>query len=297
MEQNKEITRVIPIKLFNERVSKYTIEWAQDTFQYCHLFVDHINYEQIRGDEDVRQWLNKALEIRKELTEYGMRKGKEYLLHVATKRFNLRFEGHGSAEPTSVDDVVSIFGNKKFYNSDRSVRLQQLHSLMYGLCRNGDNMWVLEAEQDKLKKYRVAYINKTRISLTEAIHGRGCFFNVMKINFSQKITRQFQHMMITQHGEYLNVRNKLKDQDPRYARKLFFPTGSVWLINSKDNLLGNADNHIPTGSLEERGQVWIDDCLKGGYNEFRLRDMVDKLIVKSMSATNANLISKSYVIL
>ena len=296
MEINNDIVRVIPIKLFPNRESKYTIEWAHSTFQYSHLFLDHINYEQIRGDGDVEQWLTKSLEIRKELTDYGLHKGKEYLLYVATKRFNLRFDGHDSSEPTSVDDVVSIFGNKKFYNSDRSQRLQQLYSLMYGICRNGDNMWVLEAEQVKLSKYRVSYIDLGKKSYSESVHGRGCFFNVMKINFSQQITRKFQHMMTTQHGEYLNVRNKLKGDGAKNAKKLFFPRGNVWLISSKDNLSGieNTDT-VPT-NLEERGKEWIQDCVKQGYNESRLRDMVDKLIVNSMSVTMGKGIGKFQII-
>ena len=51
-----DVDRFIPFNLFPPREINYTTRWAETSFKYCHLFLESINYEQIKGNEDVELW-------------------------------------------------------------------------------------------------------------------------------------------------------------------------------------------------------------------------------------------------
>ena len=260
-----DVDRFIPFNLFPPREINYTTRWAETNFKYCHLFLESINYEQIKGNGDVELWKKRGLEIRNELSKYGSEIGKQYLLEIATKRFNLKFSEHDTVTPTSVDDIVSIFGNKMFYMSAIEVRREQLYSLMYGVFRNGDNMWLMKGEQTKLDEYRVKYEAITKRNSTEEAQRKGCFYRAMKINFSQQIIRKFQIMMDKQHGEYITSRKKdikLKE-DKRVISKLHLSRASVWLVKTRHDVEEDTDADI--GVMKE-GENWIKRCKKFGYD-------------------------------
>ena len=267
------IERCVPYDLFPSRENKYTKQWAESTFRYCHLFVPSINYEQIKGNGDVEIWQQKALEIRNDLNNYGNEIGKEYLLNVATKRFNLRFSGHEAVPPTSIEDVVNIFGNKEFYKNDVTMRRQQLYSLMYGIYRNGDNMWVLKGEQDKLNQYRILYEEVTKAVKPGYRQRRGCFYQIMKVNFSQSTTRKFQQMMEQNHGEYLASRKKYikKGQDMRVITKINVSRASVWLVKTRND---PEENLSPEEILMKQGMAWTKKCEDLGLT---VSDVTDKI--------------------
>ena len=64
MNTEIDVDRFIPFNLFPPREINYTTRWAETNFKYCHLFLESINYEQIKGNGDVELWEKRGLEIR-----------------------------------------------------------------------------------------------------------------------------------------------------------------------------------------------------------------------------------------
>ena len=273
MDNDTHVDRSIPYDLFPSREINYTKKWAETSFKYCHLFLPTVNYEQIKGDGDIERWQKRGLEIRSDLSAYGSLIGKKYLLEIATKRYNLKFDGHKDVSPTSVDDIVNIFSNKIFYRDDVEVRREQLYSLMYGLFRNGDNMWLMKGEQAKMDEYRVKYLPVRKKNSTELVQRKGCFYRALKINLSQQIVRKFQIMMQKHHGEYITSRKKdiKKSEDKRVITKLHLSKASVWIVKTKDCV--DKDLESDEG-LMIQGRKWINKCKTSGYTSFEIIDKV-----------------------
>ena len=288
MDNDTHVDRSIPYDLFPTRENSYTTKWAETSFKYCHLFLPTVNYEQIKGDKDIERWQKRGLEIRSELCAYGCHIGKQYLLEIAAKRYNLKFDGHKDISPTSVDDVVNIFSNPIFYRDDIEVRREQLYSLMYGIFRNGDNMWLMKGEQTKMDEYRVRYQPVRKKNGIDLVHRKGCFYRALKMNFSQRISRKFQIMMQRHHGEYITSRKKdiKKSEDKRVITKLHLSKASVWLVKEKNGVHNDLESD---DALMIHGQKWVSRCKTLGYTSLEIMNKVKHWMSEENADEESNL--------
>jgi len=84
----------IPMDLFPARDKMLDESWAKDTFKFCHLFCDNINYTSYNLNiNDINTWIHKATTIVDKLRSDGMVEGEKHIIHICKLVFRLYMHG------------------------------------------------------------------------------------------------------------------------------------------------------------------------------------------------------------
>ena len=269
------VGRTIPMDLFPHRVEHINEEWAKQTFKYFHLFDDNINYTSFDNDsDDILKWLETANKIVNDLKSFGVMMGEQQVVTMAQTRFGLKMIGTANIDPTSVNDVLSIYENKWFYIKNREEVLKQVYSMTYGLGRNGTNGWALAAERHFMKKINVAY-GKDMVTKKAKKRHIGCFYQYIMSRFSKSNTQRFQKLFETNYQEFIMARKKKSLLNKGYTFEwLNLGDYGAWLVRKKDFVETSVNNQT-TKTLIEQGECWAKECVRQGYSVDFLKDKIE----------------------
>ena len=252
------VDRFIPIDLFPIREKGYTLEWANKTYEYCHLFDSNVNTSAFKTDSDLKSWIQTALTIRQSLMKQGNARGKEVVVNIATQMYGMKMISNDNLSPTCVEDILAIIAKSEWYRENKSIRLNQVYTLMYGILRNGQNDWVYDLEKKNLNHYNVK-INKETKDVCSPMY-RSCLYQIIILTFGNTNAKRFREAMVRSHGEYLTVRDKIskKLNNTTTVERVSYLSGPAYLVKVKrmDVLFCNNENN----KIENMGFDWINRC-------------------------------------
>ena len=289
------VRRMIPMDLFPYNRNEYNMEWAKRQFRYCHLFVQSINYEAYRNNEDLELWRKHALDIRLALANYGKCQCESQLVDIVVNRFDVSIEGHDNIRPTTLKDVLKIYGTKSFYRNNVDLRRDQLYHLMYGSFNNGNNDWALESEVKKLREYNLSYMVNFDDS-GDKNRTRGCIYQLMTKNISQTIKRKFKQMMKTKHSEYIIQRNKLPKEMKDAYEKIECRGNEAYLVTCKQENDIESETNNNNVILKEQAKQWIMSCKREGMENTKINAIITNWCTKYDKEMEGKFLFKRYLI-
>ena len=277
-----ENLNTIPKDLFPIKENEYSRSWAIKTFLYSHIFLANGEPKLNPSEQDINLWRNKAIQLRAELASIGKLAGTNKMLEIANFQYNLKLKGT-NLKCTSIQDILTVVGDKEWYNEDKKTRIDQIYMLIYGLTRQGFNQWLIDLEQDWMKKNNITYITKLgRHDL--AFNSRGSIYSLLKKVFNNNVIKQFKQKMWFHHREYICVRMKItaKEEENVDVQQVECRWGKVYLCSEKkkpnqelDMKCINEDN-FNSGNIHQCGRIWVFRCLQKGLNKQVLHRYVNR---------------------
>ena len=272
----------IPKDLFPLKENSYTLAWAKHTYPYAHLFALPLEYTQAPNSDNINVWRSKAIQVRAELTSLGKDAGTKKMLEIANVKYNLRIKGT-DLPCQSIEDILTIVGDKTWYNSNKDTRINQIYMLIYGLTRQGFNQWLLDLEKDWMKKMNVTYITKTGRQ-DDFFNSRGSIYSLLKKVFNNNTIKLFKNRMWFHHYEFICVRMKSNvfNHHKVEVKRINCRWGQAYLCTmvTKDSNTNNkmmiqkSDHMFP--QIHAEGSVWVRNCVDKGLSIDALHNMVDK---------------------
>ena len=145
-ERNDTIHSV-PFDLIPVDQKKLDADWAQRTYKYAHIFSESITSMVIQSQDDLQDWINIASHVQVELRSLGVAKAHERLLEICNEH-EIKLPGNSNQRPVNIDDIMTIIGNKTWYQSNVAAKRTLIHMFAYGMFRRGYNMWAVNAAND-----------------------------------------------------------------------------------------------------------------------------------------------------
>ena len=232
--------------------------------------------------EDINLWRSKAIQLRAELASIGKVAGTTKMLQIANIEFNMKIKGT-DLHCTSIQDVLNIIGDQEWYNEDKPTRIGQIYMLVYGLTRQGFNQWLLDLEQDWMRKNGVTYITKSgRQDLM--YNSRGSIYSLLKKVFNNSVTKQFRQKMWYSHKEYICVRMKqvsvenenveFQQIDCRWGKVYLCSAKKIINISNYQSAMESETSNLTTNQCN--GKSWVINCLTGGMDRAMIHKYVDR---------------------
>ena len=272
----------IPKDLFPLKENSYTLAWARHTYPYAHLFSLPLEYTQAPNGDNINVWRSKAIQIRAELTSLGKDAGTKKMLEIANVKYNLRIKDT-NLPCQSIEDILTIVGDKTWYNSNKDTRIDQIYMLIYGLTRQGFNQWLLDLERDWMKENNVTYITKSGRQ-DDFFNSRGSIYSLLKKVFNNNTIKLFKNRMWFHHNEFICVRIKsnIFNNKKVEAKRINCRWGQAYLctlekrehVESDDRMIQNAGQKISETYLE--GRCWVRNSLQKGMTIDSLHNLVDR---------------------
>ena len=133
----------IPRDLFPKTTKHINMDWCRATYKFFHCFDNSVRATIYHNDNDLQKWESCALSLMAEIKEKGMIEAQNEIVRVAKKRFRLKT--NDGEEICSLEDVVNLFKNRKWYNEDVDHKRYILYTFQYGIFCSTSNTWMHEA--------------------------------------------------------------------------------------------------------------------------------------------------------
>ena len=93
----------------------------------------------------------------REIKHIGITHGRNEIIKLARFHYGMIIPKSGNYKPTNIDDVMSIIGDKDWYNNNKEFKLNIIYHLMYGLNKSGMNGWLIDQECEWLQDHKLQY--------------------------------------------------------------------------------------------------------------------------------------------
>ena len=157
-EKTIDTNNTIPRDLFPKTTRNINREWARLTYKYFHCFDNSVRATVYHNDNDLQKWESCALSLMEEIKEKGVIEAQNEIVGIAKKRFRLKT--NDNEEICSLQDVVDLFKNRKWYNEDVDHKRYILYTFQYGIFRSTSNTWMHEAAYDWMHAHKVKYMDE-----------------------------------------------------------------------------------------------------------------------------------------
>ena len=200
--------RGVPYDLIPTDSRSLNQDWAEKTFRYAYLFGRNFGSSDWGNTENVQAWIDKALQLQVELRDLGVKKAHEKVISTF-REYNVCIPG-SVQKPTNMDDILVIINDKDWYTEQQENKQTLIHMVMYGIFRRGYNHWAVKASQDWLFKYKIRIDDKESIDpqAKGSRQKKGFVYRNLVQRASNGIADRIQKNMISNHGQYIAVRNK-----------------------------------------------------------------------------------------
>ena len=205
---NGENKRAIPKDLL-PKFAHYTEnnKWAQETYQYFHLFDENVKSTTFKDDNDLQKWKNCAVSMIDDLKEIGFVEAKNEIVRVAKDQFHLRVGN--DKQICKWTDVVNKFADADWYYSNVEAHACMLYFFQYGIFRNGYNNWLLQASYNWMQKNNIVYDdndNQQQRTKTK----KGFVLEILHTKASNSIQDRFLRITRAHLGQYILCRKRFK---------------------------------------------------------------------------------------
>ena len=263
--------RSVPFNLLPTDSRSLDNDWAEKTFRYAYLFGRQFGTSAWENNNNLQAWIDKALQLQQELRELGVQKAHAKVVMVF-REYNITLPDSNQL-PTNIDDILVIINNQEWYTTDKEYKQQLIHMITYGIFRNGYNYWAVKACKEWLLKYNLK-IDETDINTVSNVkttrRKKGFVYRNFIQRASNSIADRVQKNMISNHKEYISVRQKGKgasNANYRYEKKRFnaFEAYIVYPIDSLLNIMSPQDKLKKTikenVTLALRNKVDFEDIM------------------------------------
>ena len=127
-------------------------------------------------------------------------------------------------DPTSVDDVISIFGDTNWYSEDVTKHRHIIYLITYGIFRTGYNYWAKTESGNWLleKHLEYDYTGQDR-------KGKGFVYRLIIKKASDRLAKKVQNIMKSNHQEYISVRKMKANSNVVSYTKVILGTNHYYL--------------------------------------------------------------------
>ena len=138
----------VPSHFLPVRQSKITYIFATYTAQYAHIF-RLIRFKNLyskgnsNNDPLMREWQAYLLALQKELQDLGLSESMKHIVSLF-QNSNCIHPATGKP-PVSYGDVCHLVATKDWYNQNIIYSRQIIHTMLYGMYRDGMDAWFLTA--------------------------------------------------------------------------------------------------------------------------------------------------------
>ena len=211
--------RDVPPDLLPTTLSKYTTEWAQNTYGYANLFDSDIRNTAFNNNNDINKWISIATKMYSEIRDLGFDRGREHLVSRAISDHNMMMGANKDIEPRNLDDIISIVTDRDWYASMTEGRRRTIHMLSYGIFRQGNNSWALQCVREWMATKNIKYSSDSRLTndgnriihndSNRIIHKRqmkGFVYSILVGKVSGHISERFMNACKRAHKEFIAAR-------------------------------------------------------------------------------------------
>ncbi len=233
---------LVPSNLIPTEPSKITLMHAFNTKIYAHIF-DPNKFRNIHAVNDIdndplmHEWKMFLSALKIELFELGYKESTKHIVNVFQNAKCL--DPATGKPPVSYPDVLHLISTKEWYNKDTFFARQIIHTMLYGMYRDGMNAWFNNACQYFRDKYHIKEFATTR-------ERKGCGFvaSCIRNNASGKIQRSVKRIMNQNHHEFVSCRQLPLDQKILFTEtKLkIHSTWTAYLYKQKTGCLTNRNS-------------------------------------------------------
>ena len=192
----------------------YDAEWADNTYQYCHLFNNQVSDLQPVDQNAVLDWMSLGQRLQMELKDDGIRMAEEQVLAIASTYGMTMADNQ---VPTSLSDVIQIIANKTWYRPSEDLTRGIIYLIAYGIFRDGHNKWANNAAVEWLRSRNLQYMAPTKAKGKDSRHGKGFVYSLLVQRASDRISKLVQNTMRHAHREFLAVKNRDLDDTAVYG--------------------------------------------------------------------------------
>ena len=272
----EQVWRTIPLKLLPISEQQYTTKWAESTYSFRCLFDTSVTSHYSKNEEEVEEWRLKGLQLLKEIKQIGLTQGRLEVVNLARNHYGMRMPNAPSCKPTTIDDVMSIIGDKNWYEDKTPFKQNIIYHLVYGLTRCGMNEWLLSQEQEWLRDNKLQYstdevgIRKTKL--------RGFVYSIMNSQFSNSTSKLVRTVMKRKYSEFITVRKPMFSMNQNYVyTEQTFLGGNGYIVTCADTKTHH--QNIQTDIVESVGVKWIRACQDEGMLLPQIHELLDELYV------------------
>ena len=158
----------------------------------------------------VAEWQKYMIKIQTELQEIGHSFAMKKIISVFGT-YQIIIPGT-SQLPTSFDDVLTIIGNKDWYNSNKMFNLSLLWMAMYGIFRCSFDTWLMDAAKKWKRNKNIEYMQVYNVRKST-----GFVHQNMLQKASTLIQRRIRHTMRHHHHEELCCKKKIRNHQNHSA--------------------------------------------------------------------------------
>ena len=182
------------------------IEWAKKENHYHRYFTILDRHATIVDKPEQKHYFELmacANKIQIELMDLGCDAAAKEILRLA-KVYNLICPSDNQI-PSSIDDVVSIFGDKGWYDDDVENKRKIIYIITYGIFRKGFNQWVDRAANKWLIEHHIEYDASDHTGKDKR-RPKGFVHRLIMHRSSDNITNKVQNVMKGHHQEFITVK-------------------------------------------------------------------------------------------
>ena len=234
--------KLVPSNLIPTEPSKITLMHAFHMKSYAHIF-DPNKFRNIHAVNDIdndplmHEWKTFLSALKIELFELGY---KESTKHIVSVFQNAKCLDPATGKPpVSYPDVLHLISTKEWYNKDIFFARQIIHTMLYGMYRDGMNAWFNNACQYFRDKYHIKEFATTK-------ERKGCGFvaSCIRNNASGKIQRSVKRIMNQNHHEFVSCRQLPLEQKLLFTEtKLkIHSTWTAYLYKQKSNCVTDTNS-------------------------------------------------------
>ena len=276
--------REVPIDLLPVDTKKIDALWAEKTFRYAHLFSSKFNSTAYTNDEDLQLWINTAIDLQNELKDIGVSQAHKKILQILGD-YDVRIPSSNNQKPKNFDDVMMIISDKQWYQTNQESKRSMIHMITYGIFRRGYNNWAIRAGKEWMQSKNVTYapeVSNTENADKNKRKKKGFVYTNLVMRATNSIAHRVQKNMLSNHGEFLSVRKKNKDDYSYEAKKFNHFDGYV--VKPVDNMLG-------VMSIEQQHLKAVREsvtlAVRNGVTSENLRELVDSVLQNNQTVVDA----------
>ena len=268
----RAVLRRVPRDLIPVHYNDTSVAWGAATFQYYHLFDTSIRTTAYKDESELINWARCANRIQVELKTIGMERATATVMDLCKHEFKL-VNTDGQA-PTSLDDVIAIIREPRWYNEDRNHSRMVVYMLSYGIFRNCYNCWANDAAAEWMRENNIAYLTPIRQSQEgpetgkerKTRAGKGFVYRNIISRASNTISNRFQEATKTTFSEYICVRSG-RGQDNEDVQALKFQHFSAHLVTLRSLTSAPARDRFRTAVAEAYRAKLSTECILGIVND------------------------------
>ena len=271
----------VPKKLLKVNETGYTDEWAKETYSFFHMFDRSIHLAAPRdGDQgsiDLSKWKSKAIELTYEIKNRGLVAGRQEMVRIVNKEYNLTVPGRNMFDNRckDIDDIFCIVGNKDWYYQDVDYSRNVIYHLLYLISRTGYNSWLINAEKEWMEQNNVMY-DTHELEFNHKSNVKGFVYTIMSSTFSNTTQKAFRKKLLYCYQEFVTVRNRKKFDESNeffFSPYVFKKTYNGYIVTPKQPT--SLSKTMP--SILRAGKSWIKECKGLKMDENQIHNLVSQL--------------------